>query len=184
MTESITPQQVAGRVARRVPVPPRTTPSGRRLSRKAGAQIQALGVSTDAVDETIDHPRGVEQTHQHNGNLFVRGGLGVIIPHDEPDTVIAVFHIDEHTPLTRPRRSGGGGPARRVPTNTRELEQMLRAHRFEISTGGGGHFKATHPDRPGATITIPHTPSDRRSWLNLIADIRRHTGIDITTTDV
>lgn len=184
MTESITPQQVAGRVARRVPAPPRTTPLGRRLSRKAGAQIQALGVSSHDVDEAIDHPHGIEQTHQHNGDLFVRGSLGVIVPHDEPDTVVAVFHFDEHAPLTpRPRRSGGG-PARQVPTNSTELEQMLRAHGFEISTSGGGHPKASYPDRPGTTITIPHTPSDRRSWLNLIADIRRHTGIDITTKDV
>lgn len=184
MTAHITPQQVAGRVAPRVPAPPRATPSGRRLSRKAGAQIQTLGVRLRDVDETIDHPHSVEQTHQHNGHLFIRGRLGVIVPHDEPDTVVAIFHVDDRAPRTpRPRRSGGG-PARKVPTSIGELERMLRAHGFEISTSGRGHFKATHPDRPGAMLTIPHTPSDRRSWLNLVADIRRNTGIDITTKDV
>ena len=138
----------------------------------------------DDVDKAVDHPHSVEQTHQHNGNLFIRGDLGVIIPHDDPGTIVAVFHVDEHTSSApRPRRRSGG-PARQVPTSTTELEQMLRAHGFEISTSGGGHPKATHPDKPGAVITIPHTPSDRRSWLNLIADIRRHTGIDITTTNV
>lgn len=184
MTSRITPQQVAGRVAPRVPAPPIATPAGRRLSRKAGIQTQAMGLSPGDVDETIDHPHSIEQTHQHNGNLYIRDGLGVIVPHDEPDIVVAVLRIDQHAPSTpRPRRSSGGS-SRKVPTSISELERMLRAHGFEITTSGGGHPKATHPSRPDATITIPHTPSDRRSWLNLVADIRRHTGIDITARDV
>lgn len=184
MTPPITPQQMIGRVAPRVPTPPRSTPSGRQLSRKAGGQIGALGITPHDVDQAIDHPHSIEATHQHNGNLFIRGGLGVIVPDDEPDTVIAIFRVDEHATHTPRTRNGGGGPSRKVPTNTDELERMLRAHGFEISTGGGGHFKATHPGKPGVMVTIPHTPSDRRAWLNLVSDIRRSTGIDITAENV
>ena len=66
-----------------------------------------------------------------------------------------------------------------MPSSSAELGRLLRAHGFEISTGKGGHHKATHHDHPGVTITIPHTPGDRRSYPNLLAEIRRRTGVDV-----
>lgn len=175
----VTPHQVAARIAPRKQPVPDITPAGRRLSRKARAQAQELGIAAADVDATIEHPHATEPTHQHNGTLFVRGTIGAIVPHDAPDLVVALLQVTEiSTPLPRPRRAGGG-TSRNVPQSLSECERLLRSHGFEITTGGA-HSKATHPDRPGVTIALPHTPSDHRSWMNLVADIRRRTGIDIT----
>lgn len=182
-TPHATPSQVAAQVARRDRPVPRATPAGRRLSRKAAAQISELGVSPADVDAAIDTPHATETTHQHNGTLYIRGDLGAIVPHDDPCVVVSLFRIEENAAPTPRTRRASGGPARRTPTTPAELNRQLRAHGFEISTGGG-HPKATHPDHPGVTITLPHTPSDHRGYANLTADIRRHTGIDITGSDV
>ncbi len=174
-----TPNQIAARVAPLTAAAPRSTAAGRRLSRKAAAQIQELSVDVDAVDQAIDEPHSTERTHQHNGTLYVRGDLGVIVPDDDPAVVVALLRIDPNAaPAPRARRSTGG-PAHRAPESSAELERMLRGHGFEISAGRGGHHKATHREHPGVTITIPHTPSDHRSYPNLLAEIRRRTGIDI-----
>lgn len=142
--------------------------------------MQELRISPVDVDATLDHPHSTESTHQHNGTLFVRGTLGVIVPRDDPGMVVALFRVAEIAqPKPRARRAGGG-PSRTVPGSLSECERMLRSHGFEISTGRA-HSKGTHPDHPGVTITLPHTPSDHRSWANLTADIRRRTGIDITS---
>lgn len=175
---AVTPQQIAARIGHQLQVAPHATPGGRRFSRRAGTQVQELGISPAEVDATLDHPFSTEPTHQHNGTLFVRGTLGVIVPLDDPCMVVALFRVDA-TAQPKPRaRRAGGGPSRAVPDSFTECERMLRSHGFEIATSGA-HGKATHPDHPGVTITLPHTPSDHRSWANLTADIRRRTGIDI-----
>lgn len=176
-----TPSQIAARVAPRAAAATasRSTPGGHRLSRKAATQIQELGVNAEAVDQAIDEPHSTERTHQNNGTLFVRGDLGVIVPDDDPALVIALLRINPGAaPAPRGRRASGG-PAHRMPESSAEIERLLRAHGFEISAGRGGHHKATHRDHPGVTITIPHTPSDHRSYPNLLAEIRRRTGVDI-----
>ncbi|WP_061015163.1 type II toxin-antitoxin system HicA family toxin [Microbacterium sp. CCH5-D1] len=177
-----TPRQIAARVAPRAvaAAAARSTPEGRRLSRKAGAQILELGIDVSDVDRAISSPHSTEPTHQHNGTLYIRGDLGVIVPDDDQALIVGLVRVDpDITPLRRARRAGGG-PSRRMPTTTAELEQLLRGHGFQITAPRGGHRKALHPDRPGVLITIPHTPSDSRSYPNLVADIRRLTGIDIT----
>lgn len=180
-----TPSQIAARVAPRAvaaaaaEAAARSTPEGRRLSRKAAAQIRELGVDVSTVDRAISSPHSTEPTHQHNGTLYVRGDLGVIVPDDDQALIVGLVRVDPDTaPLRRSRRAGGG-PSRPTPTTTAELEQLLRAHGFQITAARGGHRKAAHPDRPGVIITIPHTPSDSRSYPNLVADIRRLTGVDI-----
>ncbi|MGC5173030.1 hypothetical protein ACLQ2Q_20520 [Microbacterium sp. DT81.1] len=176
-----TPSQIAARVAPRAAAAaaPRSTPEGRRLSRKAATQIQELGVDVAAVDRAIGEPHSTERTHQHNGTLYIRGDLGVIVPDDDPALVIALLRIDPGAaPAPRGRRASGG-PAHQMPESSAELERLLIAHGFEISAGRGGHHKATYRDHPGVTITIPHTPSDHRSYPNLLAEIRRRTGVDV-----
>ncbi|QLD10448.1 type II toxin-antitoxin system HicA family toxin [Microbacterium oleivorans] len=171
-----TPNQIAARVAplTAASAAPRNTSAGRRLSGKAAAQIQEL-----AVDQAINEPHSTERTHQHNGTLYVRGDLGIIVPDDDPAVVVALLRIDpDAAPAPRARRSTVG-PAHRAPESSTELERMLRGHGFEISAGRGGHHKATHREHPGVTIIIPHTPSDHRSYPNLLAEIRRRTGLDI-----
>ncbi len=178
-----TPGQVAARITPRPPAPSRRTPAGRLLSRKAAQQIQELATTAAAVDDAVTHPHSTERTHQRNGTLYVRGDLGVIVPDDDQSLVVGLVRVDTATtPRRRPRRAGGGR-ARRMPATIGELEQQLHAHGFDISPARGGHRKATRADQPGVTITIPHTPSDSRSYPNLVADIRRLTGIDITADD-
>lgn len=161
-----TPSQIAARVAPRAAAAaaPRNTPEGRRLSRKAATQIQELGFNVAVVDRAIGEPHSTERTHQHNGTLYIRGNLGVIDP--------------GAAPAPRGRRASGA-PAHQMPESSAEIERLLIAHGFEISAGRGGHHKATHRDHPGVTITIPLTPSDHRSYPNLLAEIRRRTGVDV-----
>ena len=181
MTSAVpTPAQIAARVAPRPAALERRTPAGRRLSRKAAQQIQDLATTTADVDAAVAHPHSTERTHQHNGTLYVRGDLGVIVPDDDQALIVGLVRVDPDTTPLRRTRSAGGGPSRRMPTTAAELEQLLRVHGFQIAAARGGHRKAAHPDRPGVIITIPHTPSDSRSYPNLVADIRRLTDIDIT----
>lgn len=181
MTSSVpTPSQIAARVAPRPAALARRTPAGRRLSRKAAQQIQDLATTAADIDAAVAHPHSTERTHQHNGTLFVRGDLGVIVPDDDQTLIVGLVRVDPDTSPLRPTRRAGGGPSRRMPTTAAELEQLLRVHNFQVTQARGGHRKALHPDRPGVIITIPHTPSDSRSYPNLVADIRRLTGIDIT----
>lgn len=177
-----TPAQIAARVAPRrgAAAAARSTPGGRRISRKAAQQIQELATTPADVDAAIAHPHSTERTHQDNGTLYVRGDLGVIVPDDDRTLIVGLVRVDPDTaPLRRGRRAGGG-PARRMPTTATEIEQSLHAHGFQTLPTRGGHRKATHPAHPGVVITVPHTPSDSRSYPNLVADIRRLTGIDIT----
>ncbi len=181
MTSSVpTPAQVAARVTPRPAVLARRTPGGRRLSRKAAEQIQDLGTTPADVDAAVTHPHSTERTHQHNGTMFVLGDLGVIVPDDDPALIVGLVRVDPDITPLRHSRSAGGGPSRRMPTTAAELEHLLHVHGFQITAARGGHRKARHHDRPGVVITIPHTPSDSRSYPNLVADIRRLIGIDIT----
>lgn len=66
---------------------------------------------------------------------------------------------------------------------SREMAQFVRrlveaGCTAEISRGGG-HWKIRHPDKPGETYVMPHSPGGNRSMPNCVAGIRRTFGIRI-----
>lgn len=56
----------------------------------------------------------------------------------------------------------------------REIQALLRQLRqqhWDIRHTRRGHYRVTSPD--GRTVTLPSTPSDKRSVLNARAGLRR-----------
>ncbi|MBD4567890.1 hypothetical protein GUG69_25800, partial [Xanthomonas citri pv. citri] len=59
---------------------------------------------------------------------------------------------------------------------------LLARHGFTVTPDTNRHRQVTHPDHPGAMVTIPSTPSDHRWALNTASQIRRTFGIDLRHT--
>lgn len=51
------------------------------------------------------------------------------------------------------------------------VRQLERAEGWAVRPSGGGHWRATGPDK--ALLFFPQTPSDNRSINNLIAALKR-----------
>lgn len=55
---------------------------------------------------------------------------------------------------------------------TREVNRVAAAHGFQPGEHtGGGHLRYRH--KSGVVVHTSSTPSDRRAWLNLVAQFRR-----------
>lgn len=100
----------------------------------------------------------------------------MLIPNDNPTIIMGVFLQQALGRSLRPR----GGRGKKMPGTFTELRRSLEKHGFTVATGSG-HPKATHPSLGDEQVVLPITPSDHRSMSNLIAEIRRRTGIDIAT---
>lgn len=64
----------------------------------------------------------------------------------------------------------------------KDMKQMIRKLRKAGATivlSGGGHYQATHPGKPGVTVTFPCTTSDWRGLRNTKAMFKRQLGIEI-----
>jgi hypothetical protein len=53
-----------------------------------------------------------------------------------------------------------------------KLARELERAGYVVSKTGTGHFKVTHPVKPG-TVFMGATPSDNRSWKNARSVLRR-----------
>jgi hypothetical protein len=58
-------------------------------------------------------------------------------------------------------------------TTVRDLIRAARRAGWRITHTGSGHIKLTPPAPKRATVVIASTPSDRRAWRNILADIRK-----------
>lgn len=60
----------------------------------------------------------------------------------------------------------------------RNIFKSLKSQGWEIIQGRNNHYKCIPPDKTKRVVTISHTPSDRRGFLNLIRDLK-HSGAKI-----
>lgn len=145
-----------------------------RLTQSATEQLNSHGLTREGVIAIAQDPETVVPAAYGGGHNHLRGGIGALIPPDDPRLIIAVFREDRSGAPSKPR----GGPGRRMPGTHAELRAMLLEHGFTVDSSKA-HPKATHPDLD-TPVVLPATPSDHRSLANLLAEIRRQSGIDIT----
>lgn len=158
------------------------------VTRSVRMRAEEMGVTISTILDTAAYPDVVLPDLAGKAMEHRKGGLRVLVPHDNPRCIIGVSsHVpaeDVDDSLRYTGRSGmpkakSGGPGKSIPSSRVELLDALHRHGF--ATSNDNHPKVTHPDRPGKTHVIPGTPSDHRSYRNAIASIRREFGIDITS---
>lgn len=170
-------------------------PAPWRFTHLARDQAKALGLTErDVVDLVKGAPlkTGSERggvNHYADGYLILVDADGeCVISVIEREAPIAVGSSASSTAAAfagarptgnRQPKAKSGGPGRRMPSNAKELNALLKEHGF-LSELRGGHWHVTHPDHPGVRVVFPATPSDSRSYPNCIAQLKRDTGIDIT----
>lgn len=113
---------------------------------------------------------------------YLRGDVMAIVAHDTGE-VIAI--AARETALIRRQHIGGGipraksgGPGNRVPHDVTSMLERVRAHGFDVQTDRR-HYIVTHPDVPGAMETMSKSPSDFRTFDNMVAQVRASFGIDL-----
>jgi hypothetical protein len=159
----------------------------------ARTQLADLSLTEQEVEAILESPH--VQAQSPSGTAVNHYGDDLLIMVDvNGDCIISVIERKMHTPAGDERssystsspgspakqKSHSGGPGRRMPSTSKEFLAMLKEHGFTTVNGGQNHHLATHPGYPDVRVAVPSTPSDRRSYPNLIADIKRRTGIDIT----
>lgn len=153
------------------------------ISKSAEANGRAEGITADQMIAAAQSPDRVQPSQKPGVNAHLRGDISVLVPDDGGLFIIGCRREQHRAPtqVVRIRRAPSGGPGRSVPTNTAELHKALAAHGFTVTHGNAtSHAKVTHPSRPGHAYTIGGTPSDSRTFLNVVAGIRRSFDIDIT----
>jgi hypothetical protein len=75
-------------------------------------------------------------------------------------------------------RPGSSGPKTAAFDTVKDFVNQAAEQGFKVEFGRT-HGRFTHPDHPNVSVPFPLTPSDRRWWKNLIAQIRNEFGIDI-----
>lgn len=55
----------------------------------------------------------------------------------------------------------------------REIVDKLLAQGWTVEPDGGGHYKATPPDKTKRIVTLPSTPGKGRWKQNLTSQLRR-----------
>lgn len=160
------------------------SPEQWRVTRSAQERGEVIGVTPEEMILAASEPDDIERPNS-TVRAHVRGNVSVLVPDADPDAIIGVTLVnrspedyEDHSPARK--RAPSGGPGRKMPGGFSEVRQMLLAHGFEIDEHHKGHPKVRHPKHPNVMVTLPGSPSDHRSFLNMIARIRREFGVDIT----
>lgn len=155
-----------------------------RFTNLARGQLEELGFTVVQVTALLEAPH--TEAPNTDGTAINHFTSGLMLMSDtNRECVISVLGDDGRAvdaapaPAAPKLKSYSGGPGRRMPSTTKELLELLAEHGFETEPNGGGHYVARHPQHSSESFTVPSTPSDHRSHPNLIARIKRVTGIDI-----
>lgn len=162
------------------PATPHPHPERMTLTQHAVRQLEQFGVTEQDVRDALTHPVTVGPSTRMDSTEYTGARVRALVPFDNDHVVIGLGTVPTVTtaPVKVPRAKSGG-PGRAVPTSMPELYRALDRHGFNTDkVRNSGHPRVTHPDRPGI-VTIAGSPSDHRSFVNIVADIRRTFGIDI-----
>ncbi len=78
--------------------------------------------------------------------------------------------------VRRPRPSRSAPPIGSVMAinkDTKKLLKVLEKEGWRVVYRSGGHITAYPPDKSIPGVTMASTPSDRRAWDNMLAQLRR-----------
>jgi hypothetical protein len=118
-------------------------------------------------------------TRRHRDGVYVAVDfLGKVVECGNSDE-----DFDRHTRLadavavgSQPKARGTGG-GHRLPTSIDEVLARLDAAGCRVVSTEGAHIKVGGP--LGGIVTVPKTPSDHRTYANIVRDVWRVFGIDI-----
>lgn len=166
-----------------------------RFTDLALGQIDELGIRKRDVVKIAEQPE-LSAPANRSGTNHYGDGLMVLVDEDGQCIVSVVPRLpgsdsaawaerapERVDPKPGIPRAKSGGDGRAMPSTLKEMNALLERQGFHTRLGSGGHWVATHPDHPGTRITYPATPSDRRSYANCVAQVKRETGIDVTRRD-
>lgn len=153
-----------------------------QLTYSARNRARDIGVFDEEMIAAATSPEIIEldETQDPPARSYIRDGISVLVPVGDPTKIIGVMRVPRATLSQSVPKTPSGGPGKKMPGGRAELRQMLEQHGFVIDFQGASHPKVSHPARPGTTVTIPASPSDYRSYRNVIAQVRRIFGVDIT----
>lgn len=163
--------------------PVRILASTRRHARLVGLSDAEL---VDAVlcpeDEWLSPRDGVALVRIH-------GDCAVIVAADDDTLILSAMSaaraveqrrsVGSARPSGGSRKPGSGSPSGRRPQDTDALLALCSEHGFDHQMTRGGHYRLTHAEHPGRTVSLPSTPSDPRGLLNSVTTIRSVFGIDV-----
>lgn len=171
------------------PGPPAAAPRW-RFTNLAISQLDELQITKDEVVEkvksahlTMPSTDGNARNYYHDDLLILVDDacvISVVQGTPRPDGTIEPDRAVRQQPVKQKKISGG--PGRKMPSTVKDMVRMLKAKGFEIEQLSNNHLRAEHPHHKKRSFVIASSPSDHLSWKNSIAEIRRHTGIDITAS--
>lgn len=171
------------------PGPPAAAPRW-RFTNLALTQLDDLQISKDEITEKVKSADMSMPSADGNAHNYYYGDLLILV--DDTCVISVVQGTQRPDGTVKPDRSGqskpvkrkkiSGGPGRKMPDSTKEMGKLLKAKGFEIEQLENNHLRATHPHHTKRSFVLSSSPSDHLSWKNSIAEIRRHTGIDITAS--
>ncbi|MCI4659763.1 hypothetical protein [Cryobacterium zhongshanensis] len=164
-----------------------------RFTNLARDQFHELELRRDDIVRILEEPHVTTPSQSGTATNHFGEGLLIMVDEDEecvisiikrhaPAAVGSASYTDAPFSTKSPalRKAHSGGAGRRIPSNWKEFLTALTAHGFTTELGGKGHHLTVHPLHPDVRISVPGSPSDNRSYMNAVADIKRRTGIDIT----
>lgn len=150
---------------------------------------RSRGIPIEDVVAAVKEPEEKWRARDGNGNMHLRGSIAVLVV-DDTREVIAVSR--RHVALRIKRQTEQQGSARgsqkakgtgcgsTAPTTVDDLLARAREAGLQVERTTR-HWQLSRPDG-GEKVTVPCTPSDHRSLLNSVAQIRRVLGVDLRTS--
>lgn len=157
---------------------------------KVAKQAHRLGYDLKQLVWAANHPE--DRWPAPYGQAEVRlGKLFAVLVKPDPDQAHAgiLAGLIERTAALEGRPASVGQPkAKSSATSERVkisdldsfLEQAERAGLVVSGPKPGGHRSVTSPQAPGLSVTMPSTPSDWRGVQNLVSQVRKTFGVDLT----
>lgn len=155
-----------------------------RVTWSARNRGEEIDITPEQMIEAAEWPDSIEHPNE-SVRSHIRHGVSVLIPYADPDAIIGVTWVtrpfgDGAAPDAALKKAPSGGPGRKMPSGFSEIRRMLLSHGFEIEDRSNGHPRVSHPARPGVVVSMAGSPSDHRSYRNMISRINREFGVDIT----
>lgn len=155
-----------------------------RVTWSARNRGEEIDITPEQMIEAAEWPDSIEHPNE-SVRSHIRDGVSVLIPYADPDAIIGVTWVtrafgDGSSSVAATKKAPSGGPGRKMPDGYSEVRRMLIAHGFEIDEHKRDHPQVSHPARPGVAISMSGSPSDYRSYRNMISRINREFGVDIT----
>jgi len=140
--------------------------------------VELYGVDTRLIVDAVRAPQSVSIDPRTNEvgypiKRLRRGDVEVVVGYREPEWP-TILYVRLATPDDDqgPKRSPGGVSGSSVPPTMGELHRRITMAGYQVQTGGAAHPKVVS-QTGDVLMSIPNTPSDKRSLANTWRDFVR-----------